>query len=382
MAAAYGLPQAPSNNKMLELKVIARKIKVNKAEGKVITPASFGLPAVFDVSNGADSFQLRYSTGPGRIQAGGVKKYSPDLIQMKGLTIGFGASDYDKFVFLGLHPSCETSPFVGRDPQYAVFDAEKEAAIAAQKAEREAMMLNEIWTQTSDAKVRLKAAGMTVKGSGIAATQNIPTPTIRKALSDMFHRYPNEFMVAWNSDATILNGLLVDARDRTVIEHVANTGAGRSAWVWKQGEWAGQVAVYTSREDDYFKTLRNWASLPDKYDIVLEYLTRQLSPEVAQELFGLESGMDVRATKAPKEKTETHDVVQNAVNSGIIAFVLSEKAVRWLNAEGEPDGKPIVEGVAPKTWFDETVKKFNSGPYFKAEAKKRAEALDAEPVEA
>lgn len=375
LAKEFGVPTPPTGTEVLEHRILQKKIKVNLADKQPVSPRSYSVPAHFTASHNGETFTLRYSTGPGRKTKDGTT-FTPDHVTFAGKTMAFQAKDYDKFLYMFLHPFNNSSPFVGKNPQIEYYDP-KAAAIAAQMAaNRQAEMNMAIWNadKTSDEKIRMKAAGIIVRGQGITVSKNIPTATLRQSLATLFQKFPEDFIQAWNSDITVLNGLLNDAIDKGIIEHVPNTGAGRQGWIWRKGNSAGNVAVYTSPNDDVRRTLQSYASQPQNYDAVMEYLTRLLDTDTAKEVFDIEqpAGAGLRSVTAPANPWEVK--VNEAISTGVIGFDMATKQVRFVDEEGNfTDQKPMVENTTAKDWVKATISFFQSqqSVWHKGELKKR-----------
>lgn len=379
LAKEFGIPNPPTGSDVLEHRILPKKIKINFADKQPVSPRSYSVPAHFTASHNGETLTIRYSTGPGTKIKDGYR-WTPDHVIFAGKTMAFQAKDYDKFLYMYLHPFNASSPFVGKNPQIEYYDPKAVAIAAQMAANRQAEMNMAIWNseKTSDEKIRMKAAGIIVRGQGITVSKNIPTATLRQSLATLFQKYPEDFIQAWNSDITVLNGLLNDAIDKGIIEHVPNTGAGRQGWVWRQGNSAGNVAVYTSPNDDVRRTLQAYASQPQNYDAVMEYLTRLLDTDTAKEVFDIDqpAGAGLRGVTAPKSQWE--EKVNEAINAGVIGFDMATKSVRFIDDEGNfTDQKPLVENTTAKDWVKATILFFQSqqSVWHKGELKKRLTEL-------
>lgn len=362
IAKEFGIPSVPQGNNVLEHRILPKKIKTNKADGSKIAPRGFSVPASFTVNYNGDTFTLRYADGPGRSDKNGNMTYAPNMVTFAGTTMAFQAKDYDKFVYMFLHRFNASSPFKGVNPQIEYYDPTAVAVAAQLVAQKQAEMNMAIWNTeiTSDEKIRMKAAGIMVRGQSLTVAKNIPTATLRAQLAQLFQRFPDDFIAAWNSEVTLLNGLVNDAIDSGIIEHAANTGNGRPGWVWRKGPATGNVATYTSNNDDLTRTLRTWASQPQNYDQVMQYLTQMLDAETAKEVFNMEGAAPLNlGLSAPKSQWEekTHE----AIEAGVIGFDMATKQVRFVNDEGDfTDQKPLIEGATNKDWVSKTIEFFKS----------------------
>lgn len=377
LAKEFGIPPAPVGNAVLEHRILPKKIKRNRADQQLIAPRSFSVPSTFTgTTENGDSFMLRYAEGPGRINDKGVTQYSPNHVTFAGTTMGFRTKDYDKFVYMYLHPFNASSPFKGVNPQIEWYDA-KAVAIAAQViANKHAEMNMAIWNteKTSDQKIRMKAAGIMVRGQTISVSKNTPTATLRQQLASLFQKFPDDFIAAWNSEITLLNGLISDAIDTAVIEHVPNTGNGRSGWMWRKGASAGNVAVYTSPTDDSIRTLKTWASQPQNYDVIMQYLTRLMDAETASEVFGIDNGDPINLGNPVSPRSQWEEKTYQAIEAGVIAFDMATRQVRFVDDNGEfADVKPIVSDATIKDWVPKTMAflKTKEAVWHKAEITRR-----------
>ena len=386
------LPEIPKNNQVLNLRLRAKRIGRNRAENNApVVPRSFRFPAVFQgqMPDGS-SFTLRWATNskPGK---NGAASYSPSMCEFEGQIMAFSnkRNQYEKFVYFALHPHCATSPFVGSDTYFEMFDPAAEAQAMVERQKLNAAMLNEILTVADDAKIRIKAMGLSVNGQTVSVGQHIPTQNIRLSLANLFQQAPDEFAKQWNTGETILRGLLTDAMYSGVVEHVPNAQGGRAGWVWRKGTWEGQIATFTSINDDAFRALSNWAA--SNYDAVMEYLLRNLDADTANSIIGAEGGASSsRSLKSAPEaepvstKTASEILFDAVVQQGIVAYDRASKSVVWLDDNGEITGKPFLEGVEAKTWYTETKAFFvgQRGMWHRGEAKKKLEQAKTTSVTA
>lgn len=377
LAKAFGLPGLPVEDDVLELVLLKKHIK--NVGGKPNYPRSmFWVTQFTGQFPDGSSFQLRYATTRRKDHKTGAEKFTPDHMVWASSTMGFGAKDYEKFVFMALHPNCATSPFSSRTPYVELYDPAKEARQAEANAKVNVEIMSIIWdsNRTPDDVIRLKASGLNVKGKTVNVSPKRATAMIRQDLSIIANTYQKDFLEQWNNVTTLLTGMLIEAKDKGILEYALNANGGRAGWVWKKGERAGSVACYTTNTEEPFKALCAHASADHNYNIFMDILTRSLGDGIAS-VVARESGVDIQPDAVPsswnqkptaewevppilEEKVAADpselswgEKVRMAVDQNLIAFHNGE--VRWKDESGMFELKPIRVGQKEDTWYNATV---------------------------
>lgn len=358
IAKDFGLPEAPSGDEPLMITYVPLKVK--KKAGKNVFKRSYKPVTEYEVTVAEKGIFGRLRWAQNAVpQPGGVVNFFPPHITMEGEMATFGKRDYDKFVFMSLHPKCETSPIAGNDPYFKVYDPAAEARVEAEKNRAVIELTKQIWA-LPEMQIRVKAAGMVVRGQMVEVTNSISTDAIRNRLFKLLNEHPDDFIKAWEYEGTVLIGLLNEARDSGKIKHEPNL-RGREGWVWVKGEKAGEVLTYTTPTDDRFRALVTWASQAHNYNVVLELLTKLLPAKDAQEIFSKEAP----AKTAAPSSNKWEEKVKEAISAGIISFDSATKSVVLLDDDGNIVGNPLLKDVSAKGWVSELVAKANdqSGIY-------------------
>jgi len=349
IAKHFDIP-VPSETRPAFIRVAKNRTMID-ALGQKRMPKNTQLPASFNVSTYDGTFNVRYYTSSNPSENGITMNYAPHRVVLAGEIEVFGKDRLEQYVYWMLNPNNASSQFAKPDAEHLVerYDPEAESDAIMVREMFKADLLIKIST-ADPRELRVKAAGMNIKGQVIGIDSTISDSQIRLVLIRLAQEYPQDFAEQWDADNTQFYGMInVCVAQGFIVRRTAASASGQFAYFWAD---TNEKICDIGRTEDPLTALR--AAIGTQYASASNRMVDALGGKAALPGFAAPT-IDIRKAKEATPDEMTAEQLVGGVNArNIVVFDLLKKQVRWMSTDGERyEGNPLMTTTSSKNWQDE-----------------------------
>lgn len=269
LADHFGLP-LPKNGKPLLLRINPRKVKIDGFGQKRVPEALHIRAKIIGAYSPKtdDIIDIEYQ-GPG------VNRYG--RVSFTGENMYVPATDMERAIWMLLSPECRESPF--RDSRkpwtYCLFDSKAQNQAEFDVNKQRMSVAAEITSTMPWEALEVRAKGIRVRGEGVLSAVKDGEMAARVALFSLLNKYPEDFIKAWSTDKTTLDGRLQHALDKAWIVNTSQGGS--SYWRWN-GTKGDSPITKIPPDQDSFAVLRSAALTNSEVEQQIVYLIQYEKP--------------------------------------------------------------------------------------------------------